>query len=157
MGVRLKKMIPDYVFVAPGVISVAAYMGYPLLRSFYLDFTNYNLVFDERLIFAGLPDFIKMFSDAYFMGSLRNTAVSSLLFLPSITTIFLITVMLLNRDVKGSGIPHTCVFVSMVALSSLTDIISQWILNSQCGLLDNVLGEILHLDTWVHNWLGEGK
>ena len=45
----------------------------------------------------------------------------------------------------------------MVVPLSLTGIIFQWILNNQYGLLNSVLREMLHLDTWAHNWLGEGK
>ena len=157
VGVQLKKMIPGYAFAAPGVIFVAVYMGYPLLRSLYLSFTNYNFAFDKKPVFAGLSNFAKMFSDAYFMDSLRNTVVFSLLFFPSIMIISLIIAMLLDKGVRGSGIFRTCVFVSMVVPLSLTGIIFQWILNNQYGLLNSVLREMLHLDTWAHNWLGEGK
>ena len=93
VGVQLKKMIPGYAFAAPGVIFVAVYMGYPLLRSLYLSFTNYNFAFDKKPVFAGLSNFAKMFSDAYFMDSLRNTVVFSLLFFPSIMIISLIIEM----------------------------------------------------------------
>ena len=157
VGVQLKKMIPGYAFAAPGVIFVAVYMGYPLIRSLYLSFTNYNFAFDKKPVFAGLSNFAKMFSDAYFMDSLRNTVVFSLLFFPSIMIISLINAMLLDKGVRGSGIFRTCVFVSMVVPLSLTGIIFQWILNNQYGLLNSVLREMLHLDTWAHNWLGEGK
>lgn len=157
VGVQLKKMIPGYAFAAPGVIFVAVYMGYPLIRSLYLSFTNYNFAFDKKPVFAGLSNFAKMFSDAYFMDSLRNTVVFSLLFFPSIMIFSLIIAMLLDKGVRGSGIFRTCVFVSMVVPLSLTGIIFQWILNNQYGLLNSVLREMLHLDTWAHNWLGEGK
>ena len=157
VGVQLKKMIPGYAFAAPGVIFVAVYMGYPLIRSLYLSFTNYNFAFDKKPVFAGLSNFAKMFSDAYFMDSLRNTVVFSLLFFPSIMIISLINAMLLDKGVRGSGIFRTCVFVSMVVPLSLTGIIFQWILNNQYGLLNSVLREMLHLDAWAHNWLGEGK
>ena len=63
VGVQLKKMIPGYAFAAPGVIFVAVYMGYPLLRSLYLSFTNYNFAFDKKPVFAGLSNFAKMFSE----------------------------------------------------------------------------------------------
>ena len=146
VGVQLKKMIPGYAFAAPGVIFVAVYMGYPLIRSLYLSFTNYNFAFDKKPVFAGLSNFAKMFSDAYFMDSLRNTVVFSLLFFPSIMIISLIIAMLLDKGVRGSGIFRTCVFVSMVVPLSLTGIIFQWILNNQYGLLNSVLREMLHLD-----------
>ena len=81
---------------------MAVYMGYPLIRSLYLSFTNYNFAFDKKPVFAGLSNFAKMFSDAYFMDSLRNTVVFSLLFFPSIMIISLINAMLLDKGVRGS-------------------------------------------------------
>ena len=53
MGVQLKKMIPGYAFAAPGVIFVAVYMGYPLLRSLYLRFTNSGFFRARRRRTAG--------------------------------------------------------------------------------------------------------
>ncbi|PJJ30417.1 carbohydrate ABC transporter permease [Lacrimispora celerecrescens] len=156
-GLRLKKMIPGYAFAAPGILFAAIYMGYPLIRSFYLSFTKYNFAFDKNPVFWGLSNFTKMFSDAYFMDSLRNTAVFSSLFFPSLMIFSLIIAMLLDKGVRGSGVFRTCIFLSMVVPLSLTGIIFQWILNNQYGLLNTVLREVFKLDFLAHNWLGEGK
>ena len=77
--------------------------GYPLIRPLYLSFTNYNFAFDKKPVFAGLSNFAKMFSDAYFMDSLRNTVVFSLLFFPSIMIISLINAMLFRQRASGIG------------------------------------------------------
>ncbi|MEY8351829.1 sugar ABC transporter permease [Lachnospiraceae bacterium 54-53] len=156
-GLRLKKMIPGYAFAAPGILFTAIYMGYPLLRSFYLSFTKYNFAFDRTPVFAGLTNFAKMFSDAYFMDSLRNTAVFSLLFFPALMIFSLIIAMLLDKGIRGSGIFRTCIFLSMVVPLSLTGIIFQWILNNQYGLLNTVLKDVFHMEFLTRNWLGEGK
>lgn len=157
VGLRFKKMLPGYAFAAPGVLFTAIYMGYPLVRSFYLIFTKYNFAFDRNPAFAGVFNFIKMFSDAYFLDSLKNTVVFSLMFFPSLMIFSLIIAMLLDRGIRGAGIFRTCIFVSMVVPLSLTGIIFQWILNNQYGLLNTVLREVFHLDFLTHNWLGEGK
>lgn len=157
VGLRLKKMMPGYAFAAPGILFTAIYMGYPLMRSFYLSFTKYNFAFDKNPVFAGFSNFINMFSDAYFMDSLKNTAVFSLMFFPSLMIFSLIIAMLLDKGVRGSGIFRTCIFLSMVVPLSLTGIIFQWILNNQYGLLNTVLKEVFGLGFLAHNWLGEGK
>ena len=156
VGVQLKKMIPGYAFAAPGVIFVAVYMGYPLLRSLYLSFTNYNFAFDKKPVFAGLSNFAKMFSDAYFMDSLRNTVVFSLLFFPSIMIISLIIAMLLNKGVRGSNLSHLRICIHGGAAFPDRHYFPVDF-KRQYGLLNSVLREMLHLDTWAHNWLGEGK
>lgn len=139
------------------MIFALLYMGYPMVRSFYLSFTRYNFAFDPKPTFAGLQNYIDMFSDSYFMDALRNTAVFSLAFFPSLMIISLIIALLLDRGLRGSGIYRTCIFMAMVVPLSLTGIIFQWIFNNQYGLLNSVLSQVFGLDSWTHNWLGEGK
>ncbi|QOV18519.1 sugar ABC transporter permease [Blautia liquoris] len=157
MGYRKKSMLAGYAFAAPGMIFAVLYMGYPLLRSFYLSFTNYNFAFDSQPALCGLENYINMFKDSYFLDSFRNTAVFTLAFFPSLMILSLIIALLLDKGVKGSGIYRTCIFMSMVVPLSLTGIIFQWIFNNQYGLLNSVLTQIFGLKSWTHNWLGEGK
>lgn len=157
MSYRKKSILAGLAFAAPGMIFAVLYMGYPLVRSFYLSFTQYNFAFDPKPVFVGLDNYIRMFSDAYFLDSLRNTAVFSLAFFPSLMVISLIIALLLDKGVRGSGIYRTCIFMAMVVPLSLTGIIFQWIFNNQYGLLNSVLSQIFGLDSWTHNWLEEGK
>ena len=74
VGVQLKKMIPGYAFAAPGVIFVAVYMGYPLLRSLYLSFTNYNMF--RAPSFVGLQNYrLLLVEDKIFWTAMRNTMI----------------------------------------------------------------------------------
>jgi len=157
MSYRKKSMLAGYAFAAPGMIFAVLYMGYPLVRSFYLSFTNYNFAFDPKPIFCGLDNYINMFSDSYFIASLKNTAVFTLAFFPALMIISLIIALLLNKGIKGSGIYRTCIFMAMVVPLSLTGIIFQWIFNNQYGLLNSVLSQVFGLTSLTHNWLGEGK
>ena len=152
----LKKQIPGYAFMLPGFLFVALYMGYPLFRSLYLSFTQYNFSFDAKPILIGMGNYIKMFSDSYFIDSLRNTFVFTIAFLPSVLIISLILAMLLDKGVRGSGVFRTCIFLPVVVPLSLTGIIFQWILNEQYGLLNWFLTDVLHLGGWAQNWLGDG-
>lgn len=155
--IKLKKQIPGYAFMLPGFLFVAIFMGYPLIRSLYLSFTQYNFSFDAKPIFIGLQNYIKLFSDTYFMDAFRNTAVFTLVFFPVVMVISLILAMLLDRGVKGSGIFRTSIFLPVVVPLSLTGIIFQWILNKQYGLLNWFLSEVIHLPWLAQNWLGDGK
>ena len=48
-------------------------------------------------------------------------------------------------------------FTMKVLDGSHACIIFQWIFNNQYGLLNSVLSQVFGLDSWTHNWLGEGK
>ena len=154
---RKKHMLAGYAFAAPGMIFAILYMGYPLVRSFYLSFTNYNFAFDKNPIFCGFANYAKMFKDSYFLASLKNTAVFSLAFFPLLMILSLLIALLLHKGIKGSGVYRTCIFMAMVVPLSLTGIIFQWIFNNQYGLLNSVLDQVFGLSSWTHNWLGEGK
>ena len=157
LSLNLKKQIPGYAFLLPGFLFVVLYMGYPLFRSLYLSFTQYNFSFDPKPVVIGIGNYIKMFSDSYFLDALRNTAVFTLVFLPGVMIISLILALMLDKGVRGSAFFRTCIFLPVVVPLSLTGIIFQWILNDQYGLLNWFLADVLHMSGLTHNWLGDGK
>ena len=63
MSYRKRTMLAGYAFAAPGMIFALLYMGYPMVRSFYLSFTRYNFAFDPKPTFAGLQNYIDMAKD----------------------------------------------------------------------------------------------
>jgi len=152
---KTRQALAGFLFALPGMLFVIIYMGYPMIRSLYLSLTRYNFAFDRSPTFAGFYNYVRMFDDSYFMAALRNTAVFSLGFLPSIMILSLLLALLLNTAVKGSALFRTGIFMSMVVPLSLTGIIFQWILNEQYGLLNSFLTNILHLGGLAKNWLGD--
>ena len=61
MSYRKKSILAGYAFAAPGMIFAILYMGYPLVRSFYLSFTQYNFAFDPKPVFVGLNNYVECF------------------------------------------------------------------------------------------------
>lgn len=152
----LQQWLPGYAFLLPGLLFVLVYMGYPLLRSFYLSFTNYNFAFDSEPVWAGVNNYVKLFQDAKFLAALKNTAVFSVVFFPSVLVISLLIALLLDKAVRGSVFFRTFIFMPMIVPLSLTGIVFQWILNERFGLLNSLLYSI-GLGNWAINWLGDGK
>lgn len=152
-----KNQLPGYAFMLPGFLFIALYMAYPLGRSLYLSFTQYNFAFDSAPTFVGFKNYIDMFKDAYFLDALKNTTVFALAFFPGVIIISLILALLLDHGVKGSAFFRTCIFLPVVVPLSLTGIIFQWILNENYGLLNWFLTDVLHLASLAQNWLGDEK
>lgn len=139
----------------PGFIFLAIYMAYPLFKTLWLSFTQYNLAFDDQPIFVGFGNYTKMFSDKHFLTALKNTAVFSLGFFPLLMVLSLIVAMLLDKGVRGSAFFRTCIFVPVVVPLSLTGIIFQWILNEKYGLLNWFLTDVLNMGFLAQNWLAD--
>ncbi len=151
----IKGQIPGYFFLLPGFIFIFVFMIYPLFRSLFLSFTQYNFAFDDKPIFTGLKNYIDMFSDAYFIEAFKNTFVFSFMFFPGMMILSLIVALMLDRGLKGSGFFRTTIFLPVVIPLSLTGIIFQWILNDQYGLLNFFLKDVLGMGFLAKNWLGD--
>lgn len=154
-GKTLRDQVPGYAFMLPGFLFIAVYMAYPLFKTLYLSFTQYNMAFDDQPIWVGLGNYIKMFDDTHFMTALKNTVVFSLGFFPSVMVLSLIVAMLLDHGVRCSAFFRTCIFVPVVVPLSLTGIIFQWILNEKYGLLNWFLTEVLNMGWLAQNWLAD--
>jgi ABC-type sugar transport system permease subunit len=155
ISVQIKKQIPGYAFMLPGFLFIIVYMGYPIINSFYLSFTSYNFGFDAKPAWTGVTNYIKLFSDTFFLDALKNTAFFTVVFFPSVLVFSLILAMLLNNGIRGSGIFRTLIFLPVVVPLSLSGIIFQWILNENYGLLNWFLADVLHLGSLAKNWLGD--
>ncbi len=153
----VKRQLTGYAFLTPGFLFIAIYMAYPLVRSLFLSFTQYNFAFDDAPTFVGLKNYVDMFSDTFFLDALRNTTVFAVVFFPSVIVLSLIVALLLDHGVRGSAFFRTCIFLPVVVPLSLTGIIFQWILNENYGLLNWFLSDFLPFTSWAHNWLGEDK
>lgn len=154
--IKMREQLAGYGFMLPGFLFIAIYMGYPLIDSLYLSFMKFNYNTDVSPIFCGLKNYLHVFQDSYFTDAFRNTMVFAVVFFPAVMVIALILALLINNEVKGSGIFRTCIFLPVVVPLSLTGIIFQWILNNQYGLFNYFL-KCIGMGWAAKDWLGDGK
>lgn len=148
-----KRSLAGFLFMLPGFLFIFVYMIFPLFKSLYLSFTEYNFAFDDSPRFNGIQNFKHMLSDSYFIAAFKNTFVFTAFFLPSILIISLSVALLLNKALKGTGFFRTSVFLPVVIPISLTGIIFQWILNQNFGLVNYFLRDVLGASFLAKDWL----
>ncbi|MFB2598186.1 carbohydrate ABC transporter permease [Herbiconiux sp. P17] len=123
-------------FIAPGVILVAVLLYAPLLWTTYLSFTEYNGLGDPDWV--GLDNYVAMFADPDFFGSLGNTLlwVAGTLIVPVGLGLAL---ALLTFNLRG-GVWLRLPFLIPYAISGIgVGLIWSFILQSN-GALDQALG-----------------
>jgi ABC-type sugar transport system permease subunit len=130
-------------FIAPGVILVAVLLYLPLLWTTFLSFTEYNGLGDPDWI--GFDNFVEMFDDAEFVGSLLNTllwVVGTLLIPVGIG----LALALLTWNLPG-GVWLRLPFLIPYALSGIgVGLIWSFILSSN-GALDQAFAAFGIMDT----------
>ena len=125
-------------FIAPGVLLVAVLLYLPLLWTTFLSFTEYNGLGDPE--FVGLDNYVEMFTDPSFVGSLMNTLlwVGGTLLIPVGIGLAL---ALLTWNLPG-GIWLRLPFLIPYAISGIgVGVIWSFILSSN-GALDQALAVI---------------
>jgi len=69
---KLNKNYYGYLFTAPFIIGFLLFSLYPLLYTFYLSFTDMTLMSRSHKI-VGMGNFVKLFSEKFFLQSFLNT------------------------------------------------------------------------------------
>src|ERR1700733_5702731 len=62
-----------YAFLAPAFLLLAAFMAYPLYKSFELSLFQWKGLLPRK--FIGLGNFAELFADHYFWGALEHTLI----------------------------------------------------------------------------------
>ncbi|GCE14886.1 carbohydrate ABC transporter permease [Tengunoibacter tsumagoiensis] len=139
-----------YFYIAPWVIGYVLFNIYPLLRTIYLSFTDYNLFLDPKWI--GLKNYQQIF----FHDTIFRTVLTNMLFYVTISTVMTIVLgllfaVLLARNFPGNYLFRTIFYVpSLMVGISIATLFGQVFRSGEVGLANSMLG-------WVHlapfNWL----
>ena len=137
------------------VVAYAIAVVGPALYSFYYSLTDWNAVGGSSQ-FVGLQHYRDMYSDPYFWGALRNTAVWSAVAVVVPTVVGLALALGLARVQRMQRLIKSLFFMP-VALSLV--VIGQvwfWVYRPEDGLLNLVLRAV-GLSSLQHAWLADPK
>ncbi|MCL1935682.1 MAG: sugar ABC transporter permease [Defluviitaleaceae bacterium] len=76
MNTKNKKLVKDYwgyIFIAPFIIIFIIFALYPIANTFFLSFTNANIIHGMPGNIIGFNNFISLFNDPMFIRALQNT------------------------------------------------------------------------------------
>lgn len=147
--------ITPLLFILPSLLIIGIFLLYPLVNSIYLSLTDYDFVYSDKPEFIGFENFKNLFSDSYFMVSLKNTLYYSLVFFPLLILFSFLLALLLNSKTKGIGFFQPFILLPIVIPLALAGVMFTWILTENFGILNYLLDDILRLPQLTHFWLGE--
>ncbi|WP_150269867.1 carbohydrate ABC transporter permease [Paenibacillus tepidiphilus] len=127
---NLRSYIPGTLFILPAFALFAVFIFIPLVYGIYMSFTDYG-GFNVKANFIGLDNYISLFKDDYFLVSLKNNLIYTVLFVPLTMLLALLAAVALN------GVRHLRKFFRMSFyfpyITSMVSIAIVW------GLLFNPL------------------
>jgi multiple sugar transport system permease protein len=139
-----------FALIMPWVLGFLIFNLLPFLASFYLSFTDYNILrplsLDKLPPLVGFKNYANAFTeDPNFWPSIRLTLLYGAISIPLGMAGALFTAMLLARDVKGVGIWRTVYYLPAVLPAAATALLWRWMFNPTNGLINTILSPFLSL------------
>ena len=133
-----------WIFILPALLGTLIFIVIPVICSFGLSFTKWDLLNDIQ--FVGFSNYKEIFTEPLFYKIFWNTVVFALS-----TSIFgviipLILACILNSKIRGSEFYKTAYFLPFITPMIVIGVVWEWIFDPNIGLLNHILH--LHI-----NWL----
>ena len=136
--------LAGWVFIFPAVVGTFIFIIIPVICSFGLSFTKWDLL--NPIQFVGLENYRNLFVEPLFYKILINTIVFALSTSFLGVIIPLILACILNSKIRGSEFYKTAYFLPFITPMIVIGIVWEWIFDPNIGILNHLLH--LHI-----NWL----
>lgn len=154
MGMRSREALDCYIFMLPAILGLLLFYLGPMIASFYLSFTSYDMLSAPRWI--GLDNYQEMVDDQIFWKSLRVTVIYSGVSVPLVLALALALALLLNQKFRGVTAFRTIYYLPTVMSGVAIATLWRWIFNADFGILNLLLEKVgirgpawLASETWA--------
>jgi multiple sugar transport system permease protein len=147
--VRYGKLTP-FLFILPMLVGLAIFRLIPIVVSFVVSFTSWNVFSPPRWI--GLDNYRTLVQSPIFWEVARNTVVFALVFVPLVMSLGLSLALLVNQKLRGSAFFRGVFFMPYITSIVAVALAWKWILATRFGLLNNALFEwfgVQHPPSWL--------
>ncbi len=151
MDSKVKSLYPNYLTI-PAVLVFGVFFVLPTLAAFVLGFTDWNL---DRLLnpkFNGIDNFVNIFSDEYFILSIKNTLIFAVLTATLKVAFGLVLALALNRRMYSRDLLRTVFYLPAVLSMVVVGIIFSSIFRME-GMFNHILG-FFGLTELQIDWIG---
>ena len=140
-GRKRDERVAAYIFVAPAVILLIAFLVVPMIYTVYFSGFKYQIMRPDAMKFIGLENQQKLFSDKNFWLALKNTVYFTVIVVPCQCVLALALALLVSKKFRGVAVFRTMYFApqltSMVVISVLWSVLYN--ANPNTGLINSIL------------------
>ena len=140
-GRKRDERVAAYIFVAPAVILLIAFLVVPMIYTVYFSGFKYQIMRPDAMKFIGFENYQKLFSDKNFWLALKNTVYFIVIVVPCQCALALALALLVSKKFRGVAVFRTMYFApqltSMVVISVLWSVLYN--ANPNTGLINSIL------------------
>ena len=147
-----------YMFLAPALILMAIFIVIPVVASFVISLTDFDifaLADWSNAEFIGFENFVRLFQDELFWKALKNTLYFVAVGMPLAVILALTLALLLNSPLnRAKSLFRVGYYLPSITETVAIAVVWRWVLNSRYGILKHAL-EIFGIQ--APNWLGDPR
>ena len=140
-GRKRDERVAAYIFVAPAVILLIAFLVVPMIYTVYFSGFKYQIMRPDAMKFIGFENYQKLVSDKNFWLALKNTVYFTVIVVPCQCVLALALALLVSKKFRGVAVFRTMYFApqltSMVVISVLWSVLYN--ANPNTGLINSIL------------------
>ena len=139
--------------LAPMILVMGAVIGWPLIQTFVLSFTDTQLMDVSAPTFVGLDNFIKGLGNQGYLDALKGSGLFALVVVSSEMILGTSVALLLNEPFRGRNLVRALLILPWAVPTTVNAIMWRLIYNPEYGALNSLLFQLGFLDSYI-NWLG---
>lgn len=125
-------------FVLPAVVTMALVIGYPLIYTFRLSVSDFQLGKADPA-FNGVANFADVLADAPFRMAVQNTLIWTVLSVFFIVLLGLIAALLVNERLRGRAIVRSTLLIPWIIPGIVAAVLWKWLYHPNFGVLSDAL------------------
>lgn len=150
---RLRRLLPVYGLLVPGLVLYAAWVAWPLINSFVLSFTDWSLTKPSTPV--GFANYQRALGDPLFWRALGATLGYSAVTVAGQLLLGLGAALLLNRPIPGRSVLRLVYYLPVITSWVIVSLVFLYLYNGQAGALNWLLVDVLHVLPKPVAWLAE--
>ena len=143
-GRKRNERITAYLFIAPAVVLLIAFLVVPMIYTAYFSVFKYQIMRPDNIDFIGIDNYTKLFADKNFWVALKNTVYFTIIVVPAQCALALALALLVSKKFRGVSVFRTMYFspqlTSMVVIAVLWSVLYN--ANPNTGLINSLLVNI---------------
>ncbi len=152
-GIQLTEQHLPLALLLPSILIILLIVGFPMVYSLYLSFTDFNLTSPGDIDFVGLQNYVDLLTnDPLFWKAFGRTVLFISLAVNVEFLIGLAIAQLMARAIRGQSLARTLMMMPMMFAPILVGFQFKWFFNAQVGLVNNILYTITgetHFIPWL--------
>ncbi|RZU50587.1 carbohydrate ABC transporter membrane protein 1 (CUT1 family) [Krasilnikovia cinnamomea] len=140
LAIRARQHATTLSFLAPALIGIVVFFGYPLVSAVYFSFTRFDLLSAPQWV--GLANYRRLADDPFLLQSVRNTLWMVAVFVPVRIVSAIGLAVLLTQLKRGAGFFRTIFFLPALAPPVAATIAFVYLLKPGTGPVDTMLAHL---------------